>query len=230
MGFDRPVLDDDVVVIAVPRQGVAMDQRAVVALEEVFGHDLPVGGDAMGNAPRTPHRSEVDPGDLTRQLHPWFENRGDRRCSRYGRDEQEIADRPDRENRQLALLGVHLDTGRTTQCAVEVVGPTVVDALERLAAPTAFRDDRPAMTADVGQRAQDALHVAGDHDGEVAEEHGRVGTGLPDVFGGSHVVPVRAKDQLALDPEHLGIQVPVGRDRVVGGGHSRSSPGFMMAR
>ena len=71
------------------------------------------------------------------------------------------------------------------------------------------------MAADVQQRVQLALAVAGDHDGHVADAAGEEVAGLGRVLDGAGVLPAMAKDPLLFPPQQLRVGVPAPRKRAL---------------
>ena len=73
-----------------------------------------------------------------------------------------------------ANSGSSLRPRRRAQAAVEPVRPRVVRALQRAALARAARDDRAAVPAHVGERAQHVVAVAREHDGQPGDVRRRV--------------------------------------------------------
>ena len=141
--------------------------RAVVALEEVLHHDLPVRLDRPLVVRVEANGVDVEParGDDRRQV-------AERRCSGGASGsgftntngpqvstETGASERPGRVEPRLAL-----GSRRPSKRAVEVVRPRVVRALQRFAAAGALDDEVAAMPADVHEASQHAVRAANDSD------------------------------------------------------------------
>ena len=117
-----------------------------------------------------------------------------------GVDEHERSPGADRHRHQPEPGAVEVRVGarRGAQAAVEPVGPGVVRALQRAALGRAGRDERAAVAADVGERAQDVVAVAREHD----REAGDVGRGEAarrgQLVAPAGVLPRAAEDRRAL--------------------------------
>jgi hypothetical protein len=107
--------------------------------------------------------------------------------------------------------------GRRAQRPVEVVGPGVVRALERLPPRAAVRDDVPAVPAHVQERAQYAVSRACNQYGNLAGGGGEVGTGLRDLACMTDVLPRTREDALALAAQDIGIRIPAPGQRPLHG-------------
>ena len=101
------------------------------------------------------------------------------------------ARRPSAARSRLVRVGAR----RRAQRAVEAVGPRVVVALQRRAAPGARHDLRAAVAADVDERAQLAVAIAHDDDRHVARAAGEVRAGLGDEAEVPGVVPGRREER-----------------------------------
>ncbi len=146
--------------------------RAVVALEEVLGGDLPVAVELRLGALKEPQCVQVDArvGDA---LGDSVEEVLERPGVGIGVHEDQRAPGVDTQRDEAELLLVHaallVPARGGDEAAVEAVRPRVVRALERLASPGAFADDRPAVPADVQERAQLVLTIADEDDGHVGD-------------------------------------------------------------
>ena len=93
----------------------------------------------------------------------------------------------------------------------------MVVALEGVAAAAAVHQHRAAVAADVDERAQLALPVAGDEDRHAAGVGREVRARVGDLVGAAAVLPGAREDQRPLAAEHLLVAVPGEREREVGG-------------
>ena len=179
-----------------------MRGRAVVALEEVLGDDLPVRG-RVELDPRVEH--EVVDGDVAREdLRQRAELFNQRPSLRVRIDEQERPPGGDarREKRPVAPVeaGLAVRSRSRTQGSVEAVGPRVVVTLDRAPRFAALCQHGAAMPADVDERAQLPVVVAGDEDGNAGGVGGEVRTGLADVRAPAGVLPRPGEDLGSLAP------------------------------
>ena len=192
-----------------------MRDLAVVALEEVLAHDLPVGLDLGLPAPVVDERCDVEPelGDLRRQR---AERLREQFRVRAHVDEDERPPCSDRSRQEPELLarkaGLFVRPRRAAECAVEPVRPRVVRALERLAGLLSLGDGEAAVAADVDEAAQHAVEVARDDDRRPAHL-GREVAGLRELPGVADVLPGRSEDPLLLAAQDLRIRVPGVRQR-----------------
>ena len=197
-----------------------MRSRAVVALEEVLGHDLPVG-----------IRAELDPrveGDgveveiATQDRRQVAEPVGERFRARIRVHEDKRAPDSDarRQERELVLLEpvrLAIRSRCRPERAVEAVRPGVVVALDRLAAPATLGEDRASVAADVEEGAQLAVRTAGDQQRDAAGVCRQEGAGLGDLVGAPAVLPGAGEDALAFAAQHLLVAVPGEGKRACGG-------------
>ena len=154
--------------------------RAVVALEEVLGADLPVARVLVALGARV----EAEPVDLDAAVR---EQPGE--PTEGARERPGVAIRVDEherapglggdgdERQRLAVEGsLALGPGRVPQRAVEVVCPRVVRALDRLALRVRLAEHMASVPADVHERAELAVAAADDEDGS---EPAHAGVMLP---------------------------------------------------
>ena len=151
--------------------------RAVVALEEVLGNELPVRLDG-----RRCTVAELELLDVHARLGDEVgqpaEHLPQRRRLRVRAREHERAPRPDRRRTEAEPLRFHtafpVGPRRRHEPPVEAICPGVVRALKRRTAPLALGDERAAVPADVQECAQLTAAVAGDHDRDVPHRRGEV--------------------------------------------------------
>ena len=144
-----------------------MRDLAVVALEEVLAHDLPVRLDLGLPAGVVDERVDVEP-----ELRDLRGQRAERLRERLGVGvgvrEDERAPGVDRDGNEAELVlrevRLLLAARRRAEAAVEPVRPGVVRALQRLAARLPLGEGGAAVAADVDEAAQDAVSVARDDD------------------------------------------------------------------
>ena len=188
--------------------------RAVVALEEVLGGDLPVAVELGLRALEEAQRVEVD-ARVRDPLGNAVEVVLERLGVRVRVDEEERAPglEPQRHEAELVLVdpAFLVAARRGDEAAVEAVRPGVVRALERLAPARALADERAPMAADVEERAQLVLLVADEDDGDVADPGRRERARLGHVARVADVLPRAAEDALALELEHGRVRVPAPR-------------------
>ncbi len=189
---------------------------AVVALEVVLEGDLPVRLDGPLVVGVVAERREVEPAAAD-DLGQRAERLGERRRPGVRVDEDEGPPRVDGDREQREVRGVEavlaLRARGLPQGAVELVGPGVVGALQRLAAAGLARDRVGAMAADVDERAQHSFPVAGDDDRDVAGVRREVGRRLRHLLGGAGVLPGAGEDALALERGDAFVRVPGGGER-----------------
>ena len=214
----RAELADAVVVIAVSRQRLGVHERAVIALDEVLDHDLPVGGDRVLEAAAVDDAIGIDAGDAVEQLEERRQRRFERLAVGIGGGKEQRAERRDCDVWQAHLL-VERHAGGAVERAIELVRPAVVAALQGAALAAALGDQRAAVAAHVRKAAQRAVVTARDYDREAAELAGSERPGLDNVGGRTDVLPAEAQDGRAVALERLRGRVPVGGERA--GGHGR---------
>ena len=187
--------------------------RAVVALEEVLGGDLPVARELGLGALQEPQRVEVDSrvGD---PLWDAAEEVGERPASTSGFTKISgphvsscIGMRPSSSFVDPALV---VSARRGDETTVEAVCPRVIRALERLALARAFAHDRASVTATF----RNARSVSSwSRTSTTGMSPTRVATNDPG--SGTHlladVLPRAAEDALALEPQHGRVRVPAPR-------------------
>jgi hypothetical protein len=203
-----------------------MSDRHVVALEVVVDHDLPVGRlVVLGVVVVQPVVGELL--EWARQValqqrkdarEPGRERLGVR--VEVGEDQATDDLGPHREEAQLGLVQARdrAALGSADELAVEVVGPAVVGAAERLL--LAGPGDQPGATVPAGVDVGADLAGAGaDHDdlgGAEPADDPRAGVGHVGLVG--HDLPGAAEDQLLLEREHAGVgvvpRVEAGRQRL----------------
>ena len=188
-----------------------MRGRAVVALEEVLGRDLPVAVELRPGALEEAERVEVDPrvGDPLRDAVEELLERG-RSGSGFTKisGPQVSSCSCTRPSSSLAMPASWLPRGAVMQPAVEPVRPCVVRALQRLSAPLPLADDRAAVPADVEERAERVLTVADDDHRDVSDPCRRERARLRHLSRVPDVLPRAAEDALSLELEDGGIRVP----------------------
>ena len=188
-----------------------MRDRAVVALEEVLGAELPVRLDLRLRALEEAKRVDVDSGRGDAVGHV-FEEVRERAGIGVRAHEDEGAPGLRAQLQQAEVAGVDpafaVRARRRDQSAVEPVRPRVVGALERRSPPGAFADDRASVPADVEERAELVLLVADEHHGDVSHARRTERAGLRDLVRPAGVLPEAAEDPLLLEPEGGGIDVP----------------------
>ncbi len=192
-----------------------MGDGAVVALEEVLDEHLPVGLQPVLRAVMEDEGVDVEP-TVGHDRGHGAERVGQRRRVRRCVDEDERPPGVERGRAQPergAVEAVRVGARRGPQRSVEAVGPRVVVALQRRAAPGARHDLRAAVAADVDERAQHAVAIAHDDDRHVARVAGEIGAGLGDEPEVPGVVPGRREERGALGFEDLGVGVPAVGER-----------------
>ena len=193
-----------------------MRRRAVVALEEVLHHDLPVRLDRPLVMGVEADRVDVEPALRHDRGQP-AECRLERRRVGVGVHEDERAPGAHRDGREREARGVEarltLRAGRSPQGSVQVVRPRVVRALERLAAPGPLDDEVSSVAADVDQPAKRSVRAADDGDRDVPDLRREVRPGLGDPLRRPRVRPGAREEPLALALEDAGIGVPARRER-----------------
>src|SRR5258705_1010780 len=188
--------------------------RAVVALEEVLDHDLPVGprrpllAPAEAQVVESQPASADDGGQLAenaRQRGAGLEIREDERAPRVDADGQEG------EARAIESWLV-VGARRRAQTSVEAVRPRVIRALQHLAVAGSAHDLVAPMPADIDEAAQ-AVLVADDHDRHIAHCRGEVVADPGDLFAAPGVLPGPPEDAIPLLRGDGGIRVPGGWER-----------------
>ena len=212
--------------------------RAVVALEVVLDGDLPVALELVLAPVAEAERAEVHPRGVDVRR-----GRAERlleRRSLGGRvDEDERAPGLDGELEQadpvLVEAGLPVCTRRRPQFSVEVVCPRVIVALQGLPPAATLEENRPAVAADVEERAQLLVPPADDDHGDFADAAREELPRLGDVLGGTGVLPGMSEDPLLLPRQRLRVGVPAPRQclRASGGqtGHDyrrRRLPGTLV--
>jgi hypothetical protein len=189
---------------------------AVVALEVVLEHDLPVGRDLPVAPLPEAETVELEPA-LRDEAGQGPERLLERRGVRIGVDEDERppGGRGDREEGVAARVEARLALRprRRPQRPVQVVRPGVVGALEGVPAAGPLGDDVAPVPADVDEPPERLVAVADDDHGDAAREGGEVRPGLGDEVGAPRVLPGATEDPFLLEPEHGRVGVPVGRQR-----------------
>ena len=194
-----------------------MRDGAVVALEVVLDDHLPVRVVRIALCAK----GELEPvdvdaalGEHERQL---SEMLGERRRSSGRVDEHERPPGLDghRHERQLGPVEADLPVGarRRAQRSVEVVGPRVVGALDRLAPLLPLAQNGAAVAAHVDEAVQLVVAPAREDDGHVTGLHRDHAAGLGHLRERPGVLPRVGEDPLLLDAEHGRIHVPVVRKR-----------------
>src|SRR5258708_1320909 len=145
-----------------------MRDRTVVAFVEILDDYLPVRSNFVNVAPKHSHLREIDSRALedSRQL---AKHVAQRSGGRRGVDENQRPPGLDRERcerqcflRELALL---ILARRSAERPVQIVSPSVIVALQRLAIACTLEDNlAPAMTAYVGKCANRFFSIAHNHD------------------------------------------------------------------
>ena len=190
----------------------------MVAFVEIFDDDFPVRREVVSVPPQHPHLREIDPRALENrrqfadQIAKWSGGRirvdENQRSPRFNRE------RCERE-RFLGERALLILARRRAERAVEVVGPSVIVALQRLAIAGAFEHDlAPAMTAYVGERANRAARIANDHDRQIAQIRREEIADATDLRGMSDVLPCAMKDSFLLSLKHAVIDVPSRGQRI----------------
>ena len=132
-----------------------------------------------------------DPRQLTERLgersRAWI------RVDEYERPPDIDRDGQQRERRRVEAR-LPLGARSAAQRAVEPVGPGVIRALQRLAAPRVAHDEVAAVTTDVDERPQHQLAVAHDDHRDMPCPRGEEGRRLGDLLGGPGVLPRPRKD------------------------------------
>ena len=145
------------------RGETGMRDRAVVALEEVLGADLPVRLVLGLGARQEAKGVEVDACGRD-SLGDVVEHRPERRCVEVRVHEDERSPRFELEANEPELQRIEpsfaVRPGCLQQATVEAVRPRVVGALDRLALPRALAHDRSPVPAHVQERTELALAVA----------------------------------------------------------------------
>jgi hypothetical protein len=207
------------------RREAGMRDRAVVALEEVLGADLPVRFVLRLRAREEAQRAHVD-SRVRDPLRDVFQELGERRSLRIRVDEHERPPglEPERNEAEAFVEAtLALRPRRREQPSVETVRPGVVRALERLALARALADDGPAVAADVEEGSQRPLAVVDEQYRDVARA-GRVEAArLGDLVRAGDVLPEPPEDPLLLELEHRRVDVPAPRKRSGAGRAHRSN-------
>ena len=148
-----------------------MRRRAVVALEEVLHHDLPVRLDRPLVMGVEADRADVEPA-LGHDRGQPAECRLERPRVGVGVHEDERTPGAHRHGREREARGIEsglaLRARRSPQRSVQVVRPRVIRALERLATPDSIDDEVPSVAAHVDQPAKGPFRIAYDGDGKPA--------------------------------------------------------------
>src|ERR1700735_1998419 len=195
-----------------------MRDGTVGALVEVLDDDFPIRSNFVNVAPKHPHMREINSRALE-DNRQFADHVAQRSGGRRWIDENQRSPRLDRERherecvlRELALL---ILTRRGAQRAVEVVSPSVIVALQRLAIAGAFENNlAPAMPAHVGKRANRFFSIPHNHDRDVTQKRREK---IPDVGhlpSMSHVLPRAMKDPVLLSLKTLGLDIPSSRQRI----------------
>ena len=196
---------------------LGVDGGAVVALHEVLDDELPVGLHVVGDPPAQGEVGDVValdglgvPEALLDVAHDVLLE-GRRVLGQADPDVAEVL--ADRDGDQAVLLAVdvgHLgEVGGGDELAVEVVGPGVVRALEgaRGFAGVLHAQLHAAVAADVVERPDAVLPVAGDDDGLPPDLDGAEGSGLVQVGGAHGAEPHLLEDALLLGAEDCLVHV-----------------------
>jgi hypothetical protein len=205
-------------------------ERAVVALHEVLGDDLPVRLELVRHAPPPHEPVDVDLRHVARQVEERREQVDERRGVAVDAREQQRSDSGDRELGQPTVIRIDLGPRRAVERAVQQVRPSVIAALKRLAPAAAVRDDMSPVPADVRERAQPSFAVTRDDDRQAPEVGCHERSRLRDIRSGADVVPVRRKHGGPLPREELRIGEPDRRGGGHGAGHRTSFPSVITAR
>jgi hypothetical protein len=196
------------------RREARVSGRAVVALEEVLGRDLPVAVELRLRALEEPECLEIDAGigdalrDPVEELLERFRVR-----VRVDEEQRPPALEPELDEAELGCLDAALPVraGSRDEPTVQSVRPGVIRALQRLAPPRALAYERAAVAAYVEEGAKLVFAIAHDYDGHVADRRREEGGGLGDVPGVPHVLPGATEDPLALELQNGRIRVPAPR-------------------
>ena len=123
----------------------------------------------------------------------------------------------DRHERELGRVEARLALGarRLAQAAVELVCPTVVLALERLAVPVLGRDREGTVAADVDESVQLAFQVSRQQHRDVRHPAHVVVAGVRDSRLVRDELPASREHVLELDVEDGRVGVPARRERHV---------------
>ena len=198
-----------------------MHPSAVQALLVVLDDDLPVGRD-LGNGAHADAQvgqtEALEPDELLAVLYdPGLERRGFLGQA----DEHEALPhvRRHRPQRQRVLVDVVVAEVRCgDESAVECVRPRVVRAHERAlrAVAALVAQARATMAADVGERVEDAVEVAGDQDALAGDvDHRAIASGQR--VGAHRHEPPTVEEPLSLDlVDRVGCVVGTGEGAVCG--------------
>src|SRR5207237_7624762 len=93
---------------------------------------------------------------------------------------------------------------RLLQTAVETIGPRVVRALQRLAAPRSLHHGMASVTADIDEAPQHAVPPADDRDRDPARHHREETAGVCHLLRAPCVLPAHGEDALVLAREDGG--------------------------
>ena len=149
--------------------------RAVIALEEVLGRDLPVRGKRVPAVAPVLERLDVDSGrgDEVGQV---AERLGERCRARVGVDEEQRSPAVGAERDEAEAVAVEavlaLGPRRAVQRAVEPVRPRVVRTADRVAVSLLLDEDRAAVAADVRECTELPVVVQDDDRGQVPTSAG----------------------------------------------------------
>ena len=198
------------------RRVEGMQDRRVIGIADVLRVKLPVVVDDLAVIAEQAERPVEIPFHMAR--HRLAEERRDRLGRRRKRAEHQAAEHlhPKRFQAVLgrvevvghAALAAHaVLEGDALQPALQVIGPGVIDARERLAVvPFLEADQRALVGAAVDHRMHRAVVIAGDDDRDLADEAG-LGVARPgDVDFQAEEMPDRtAKDPVLLEPIDLRV-------------------------
>ena len=193
-----------------------MDLRAVEALVVVLDDDLPVRGDLVHEAhadPELVHLEALEGRDRLGAVRERVDQRTARLPAHVHEHEARVAvdrDVVERVVRAIELLAL-LHVRRADQLAVQVEGPRVVRADERLARglrpADVVEELRPAVAAHVVEGAELAGVVPHDEDRLPRDVADDVVAGVRDLLGAADAHPVAPPDLLALVLPDLGARV-----------------------
>ena len=195
---------------------VPVRDRAVVALEEVVDHRLPVGAEGVGEAVREGERGEVRgvphhlPGEAVRLL-------GKRRRPAVEVHEDEVAEdlHPDRGEGDRGGVEVldALGVPGPAEAPVEPVGPCVVGAGDLLRPARAREQLVPAVLADVVEGAKRPVRAPDRDDAPVLDPRRHVAPRLAELLLVAEELPASPEDLGPLGLEERGVDVAVRPDR-----------------
>ena len=178
----------------------------MVALVEVFVHQLPVGGDLVGAGSPEAQPLGLVVGDQPLEV---AQPVGERRSFACGVDENPAAPLFDPRRHQAVVIriaaGQLARARRNFQAAVELVGPAVVGAAQRAGVGAGARLEQlvAAVAADVEEAAQGAVIAAHEQDAVVADARGAVVARPGQIVGASQADPGRFVEAALLPGENV---------------------------